>query len=396
METLQLLSDEELYLKLCKIRSEMAGCMLDGILISTNANIYYLTGRVFSGFIYISSADTEPIYFVKRPVGLSGDNVIYIHKPENIIGELSQVSGMPMPRSIGIELDLVPYSMVKRLEKALGDLEYGNASMIMRIARSTKTPAEIDRIRVSGIKHRQIYDSIPALYKEGMSDIDLQIEIERISRMKGCLGQFRISGDDMELHMGNILTGDNADVPSPYDFAMGGAGADPSLPVGADGTVINPGMAIMVDMNGNFTGYMTDMTRTFALGEISEKARYAHRLSINICHELAKIGKPGTEAKTLYEHAYAMVRTAGMEEYFMGHNQHAAFIGHGLGIEINELPVISPRSRDILTEGNIIALEPKFVIPGTGAVGIENTYLVSSDGMECLTDAAEEIIYFDR
>ena len=80
----------------------------------------------------------------------------------------------------------------------------------------------------------------------------------------------------------------------------------------------------------------------------------------------------------------------------MGHRQHAGFIGHGVGIEINELPVIAPRSRDIIREHNVIALEPKFVIPDTGAVGIENTYIVHSDHVECITPAPEEIIYFDR
>ncbi|MDE7443677.1 MAG: M24 family metallopeptidase, partial [Muribaculaceae bacterium] len=74
------------------------------------------------------------------------------------------------------------------------------------------------------------------------------------------------------------------------------------------------------------------------------------------------------------------------------HRQHAGFIGHGVGIEINELPVIAPRSRDILQADNVIALEPKFVIPHVGAVGIENTYVVTADGLKCLTNAPEEII----
>lgn len=76
----------------------------------------------------------------------------------------------------------------------------------------------------------------------------------------------------------------------------------------------------------------------------------------------------------------------------MGHKQKAGFIGHGVGIEINELPVIAPRSHDILQENNVIALEPKFVIPHVGAVGIENTYRVTASGLESLTLAPEEII----
>ena len=107
---------------------------------------------------------------------------------------------------------------------------------------------------------------------------------------------------------------------------------------------------------------------------------------------MAEAARPGVAAADLYNMAADMVKAAQMEPYFMGHRQHAGFIGHGVGIEINEAPVIAPRSRDILAEGNAIALEPKFVIPGIGAVGIENTYLVTDDAaMECITLADEGI-----
>ena len=87
-----------------------------------------------------------------------------------------------------------------------------------------------------------------------------------------------------------------------------------------------------------------------------------------------------------------MAAEAGFSDFFMGHRQHAGFVGHGVGIEINEAPVIAPRSKDILSEGNVIAIEPKFVIPGTGAVGIENTYVVENGGMRCLTLTPQEIL----
>ena len=103
----------------------------------------------------------------------------------------------------------------------------------------------------------------------------------------------------------------------------------------------------------------------------------------------------GASARALYEMAENMARERGFEKYFMGHAQHAGFVGHGVGIEINELPVLAPRSRDILEAGNVVALEPKFVIPGVGAVGIENTYIIGEDGAECVTAAPEEIISLD-
>ena len=108
----------------------------------------------------------------------------------------------------------------------------------MRAARAVKTDAELQMLRRSGVLHEDVYRRIPGLYREGMTDIELEIEIERALRLEGNLGQFRISGDTMETYMGSLITGDNADEPSPYDFAMGGAGLNPSLPTGACGELI--------------------------------------------------------------------------------------------------------------------------------------------------------------
>lgn len=379
-----LLQPEEQALRLEKVRGIMNEKKIDALLISDNANKYYLTGRVFSGYIYLPLKG-EPIYFVKRPVTMKGDGVVSIRKPEQIAESI----GMVPPATIGLELATASYSKVERLRRIFPQSELADASSVMSAARAVKTAEELEKIRISGIKQDHVYRKIPTLYREGMTDVELQVEIERESRLEGCLGQFRINGDDMELYMGNILVGDNADVPTPYDFAMGGEGMDPSLPVGCNGTVIKPGNSVMVDVNGNYTGYMTDMTRTYYVEEIGDLARKAHECSIAICHRLAELGRPGTEAKALYEEAEKMAREAGLHEYFMGHRQKAGFVGHGVGIEINELPVIAPRSRDFLQENNVIALEPKFVIPKTGAVGIENTYVVTPDGLKPLTNTPE-------
>jgi len=397
MQKLLLISPEEFELRLGKVRRAMAAASIEAAVVQSNANIFYLTGRVFCGYIYIcADPAVDPIFFVKRPVTLHGNRVIEIHKPENIAPALAD-AGIHIPHAIGLEMSLMPCTVIQRMQNAFSATSIVDINPALAAARSVKTTHELSLLRVSGAKHDAVYRKIPRLFRPGMTDIELQIEIERISRLEGCLGQFRISGQDMEIYMGNLLAGDNADTPSPYDFAMGGAGLDPSLPVGADGTVIRPGMSVMVDMNGNFTGYMTDMTRTFAPAPISERAADAHRLSVEICHELALMGRPGTAAADLYRKAEEMAERAGFAEYFMGHRQHAGFVGHGVGIEINELPVIAPRSKAILEAGNVIALEPKFVIPGTGAVGIENTYVVDESGsMESLTRFPQEIILFEE
>ncbi len=383
-----LLSHDEQQLRLSRVRGLMKQAGLDAVLIADFANLYYLTGRVYSGYAYIGGRDGEQMYFVKRMENLQGDGVVGIRKPEQMAASIkSDASAV-----IGIELDLMNYNMVGRLRGVFPEAQIKDCTSVMRAARAVKTDAELQMLRRSGVLHESVYRRIPRLYREGMTDIELEIEIERALRLEGNLGQFRISGDTMETYMGSLITGDNADEPSPYDFAMGGAGLSPSLPTGACGELIRPGSAVMVDLCGNFTGYMTDMTRTFSLGSLDKLAMDAHQCSIDIIERLATLGKPGTPASELYNAAMEMAKERGLHTYFMGHRQHAGFIGHGVGIEINELPVIAPRSRDILQRNNVIALEPKFVIPHVGAVGIESTFVVQDSGLECITNAPTEII----
>lgn len=392
-----LLGNDEQKLRLGRVLRGMLDAGLKSALISSNSNIYYLTGRIFRGYLFISTALEAPVYFVNRPSTLhpaAGDILHFIRKPEEIAALLA-ADGIATDKP-ALELGAASYADAMRLAHALGmDAPKADISHILRTARSVKTPTELHLLEISGEKQTLVYERIPHLYQEGMSDVEFQIEIERASRLHGCLGIFRIGGQDMELFMGNILTGDNADTPSPYDFAMGGAGTDPSLPVGANGTIIKPGYPVMVDVNGNYTGYMTDMTRCYYTGSILPEAEKAIALSAAICDTLAAMMLPGAKACDLYFRAEEIAREAGMADYFMGHRYHAGFVGHGLGIEINEAPVIAPRSKDILEPGNVIALEPKFVIPGVGAAGIENTYIVESTGGRCITNAPRQAVQLD-
>lgn len=385
-----LLPREEASLRIDRLHKAMAGAGIDGLLVADNADIFYLTGRVYAGFAYIP-AGMAPLWFVRRPVELEGDGVVYIRKPEDIASHIV-AAGLAMPRRLGLELDILSFNQAERLRSVFPGVECVDATPMMRAMRAVKTDFEVEQMRLSGLKHEQVYRKIPKLYRVGMTDVELQVEIERISRLEGCLGVFRISGQSMEIYMGNVLAGRNADVPAPYDFAMGGRGLDPSIPGGAAGEEIKEHNAVMVDLNGNFTGYMTDMTRVFAVGSLPQEAVDAHQCSIDICRAFEREARPGVEARTLYEMCADMARERGLERYFMGHRQHAGFVGHGVGIEVNEWPVIAPRSRQILERNNTIALEPKFVIPEVGAVGIENTYVIEDTGARSLTNAPEEIV----
>lgn len=389
--TLQLLADTDFEQRLGRLRRHAAKDGMDSLLIGDNANKFYLTGRVFGGYVYMAP-NGEVTYFVTRPQQLDGPGVVRIRKPEDMPAAMD-AHGIQRPQQLGLQLSQTPYAVIQRLAAALCVTQFGNADPALLATRAVKTATEQHLMEECGLAHERVYRRIPGLYREGMTDIELQVEIERITRLEGGMGQLRVTGADMEINMGSVLAGDNADAPSPYDFALGGAGAGPALPVGADGTVLRPGMAVMVDTNGDFNGYMTDMTRTFSVGRLAPEAYAAHQLSRDICARLAQMAVPGTPCSDLYNEAARMVAAAGLQHVFMGHALQAAFVGHGVGITINEWPVLSPRSKHVIEAGNVLAIEPKFVLSGIGAVGIENTYIVQERGdARCITNAPEEII----
>lgn len=380
----------ELMLRVERLQLLMREAHLNAILVSGATNIFYLAGRVFRGYVYVP-AEGNPLYFVMRPqVYAQTEDLVYIRKPEQIPDELG-IREIEIPATLGLELDNLTYTETMRLKKVFGSFHMENASVVLGNARMVKTPYEIRLMKADGAHQAAVYHRVTKCYSPDMTDVEFQIEIERVLRREGCLGFVRTNGRMMEINLGSVIAGDNADCPGPYDFTMGGAGTDPSLPVGAVGEILRPGMSVMVDMNGSFNGYQTDMTRVWRIGDLPDIAYKAHDCSRKILRELEKLALPGVKCSEMYDRAVAIVREDNLADYFMGHRQKAGFIGHGVGIELNERPVIMARDHTELKENMTLAIEPKFVIPGVGAVGDENTYRVTASGLENLTVFPEEI-----
>jgi Xaa-Pro aminopeptidase len=322
---------------------------------------------------------------------LKGERVRDMRKMEQIPELLAEV-GIPMPSRVLIENDELSYSDWSRLAAVFPGAVTGNGSALLRQCRMVKSPYEVRIMKKTGQRHADVISRFPSVYEPGMTDHAWAVEMYHVMLKAGNLGQFRIAGSTMEAFMGTILAGDNGGACSPYDFALGGAGLNPSLPVGQSNIKMEEGMAVLVDIAGNFYGYITDCSRVFGIGKLAQKAYDAHQVSIDIRAAIMAAGKPGVPAEDLYNLALQMADKAGLSDYFMGAQQKAKFVGHGTGIVINELPILGARSKDIMAEGMTIALEPKFVIPGTGAVGVEDTLLVTANGMENLTPAPSNII----
>lgn len=380
----------DLAIRLDKVQKAIQNGGYEACILATSVNIFYLTGRVYNGYCYIPS-EGKPIHFVKRPDDVNFDNTIFIRKPEQITEEFQKMN-IPNPKKVLLETDILPYSETVRLMNTMSINEAGNASLMMRQVRIVKTAFELSQIRSCARQHEAVYKLIPSVFRRGMTDIELQIEIERLMRLHGSIGIFRSYGMNMDIYMGSLLAGENAEAPSPFDYALGGAGTSPILPLGAGGEKIKEGDTIMVDMAGNYKPWMTDMTRIFSVGKTSELAYKAHEVSREIHANIEAIVKPGISCADIYNIAMESVKKNGLDSYFMGTKQQAKFIGHGVGLEINEPPVLTPRSKEILEPNIVFALEPKFVIPQVGAVGNENTLLVTEHGVEKITVFDENII----
>ena len=380
----------ELKLRRDKIRVLMAQQEIDAALITCNVNLIYTYGRVVSGYLYLP-LNAPARLFIKRPNNIEGEHIHSIRKPEQL-PDLLKECGLPLPAKLMLEGDELSYTEYTRLAACFLETTVVNGTPLIRKARSVKTNIEIEMFRRSGIAHTKAYDQIPSVYRPGMTDRQLSIEIERLMRLEGCLGIFRTFGQSMEIFMGSLLAGDNATAPAPYDFALGGEGLDPSIPIGANGALLQPGQSFMVDMGGNFYGYMGDMSRVFSIGKLPEKAYAAHQTCLDVQAAVIEKAKPGAVCEDLYNTAIDIVTKAGFADYFMGVGQKAKFIGHGIGLEINEAPVLAPRMKQELEPGMVFALEPKIVLPGVGPLGIENSWVVTADGVEKLTLCKEEII----
>lgn len=382
--------ENELELKWRRIQQAMRQEEADGCLLTMNMNLYYVSGQVFNGYFYLP-AEGRPYWFVKRLTIPETNQVHVIRKPEQIPDFFRDLN-LAMPRKLLLEADELSYNEYIRLQHVFRAEATGNASALIRHIRMIKTPWEIEQMRISARKHEAVYREIPACYRPGMRDIELQIEIEKRMRVHGSLGYFRAFGSNMDIFMGSLLAGENAGEPSPFDFALGGTGMHASGPLGAKGTLLREGTTVMADMSGNYTAYQTDMTRVFSIGKLPDRAYRVHRVALEIQARMERTAKPGVPCAELYRDALAMAGQEGLEDCFMGTRFQAKFVGHGVGLEINELPVLTTRSKDILQPGMTFAFEPKFVLAGIGAVGIENTFLVTDSGVEKMTLLDENII----
>jgi len=253
-----------------------------------------------------------------------------------------------------------------------------------------KSPWEIENISRAARMLDRMFLEVPRILKPGIMEIDLAGHLEAFLRREGHQGYIRCRGFNQEMFYGHILSGPEGGKPSYIDSPSGGRGVGPAFSQGAGIKPIRPHEAISIDFVGCYNGYLADQTRMFSLGEPPAAVKEAHQAVREILQSLKTKTQPGIPCDQVYFWALEEADRLGYLTRFMGSGPSLVrYIGHGLGLELDELPVIGQKFDWPLEIGMVFALEPKMVLPDYGLVGIENTYQMIETGIIPLTTASE-------
>ncbi len=388
---------KELKNRIEKLQKEMAVHSLGAILMLQNADLFYFTGAIQQGALYVP-AEGEALYLVRKDFARarmeSGlKEVIPFSSPRDIPGVLADF-GYALPDTIGMELDVVPVSVMNRFRKGLGGCNISDATPMIRKVRAVKSDYELGILKDAALIVDKVCKRVPEILREGMTDLELTAELEFVARKEGHQGLVRMRGFNNELFYGHAFSGADSAVPTYSDTPLGGVGLNPSFPQGASYKSVRKNEPVTVDFSGVFDGYIVDQTRMFSIGELPEKLSKAYVDMVLILNHAKKIAKPGATWGGVYDECLQMACDMGYQDHFMGSKgAQVSFIGHGVGVELDEYPFIARGFNDHELEENMVfAFEPKVVYPGLGAVGVEDTFWVGPEGLKHLTFANHELI----
>ena len=288
---------------------------------------------------------------------------------------------------------MLPVQQYNYYAKLLPGREFVDISAVNREIRSVKSAWELDKMRASGALLCSVFRQVPQFLRPGMRELDLAAEFEYRLRKAGSEGYVRMRAFNQELFQG-LAVSSTAGEPGFFDGAVTGRGLSAASPHGASVAPIGADTPVVVDYTGIFDGYIVDVTRIFVLGRLAPELERAFAAAIAIQNRIVEDLKPGMVCEELFLAAARQAEEAGLGKNFMGApGENARFVGHGVGLELDEFPVLAQGFKVPLVEGQTIAIEPKFVFPGLGVIGIENTFAVGTRGGEKLTTLADDIVF---
>lgn len=369
---------------------------LDGALILDPVNMYYCTGTIQQGVVFVPAAG-EPVFLVRRSLERA--------QRESPLGRVLPLKGFSrLPATLadlglassrlGIVEASLPLALFRTLATAFCEASFTDISGLVARARAVKSEYELALIRKAGELHHEVYAAIPAMIREGISEWELGAMIHREMMARGYTGITRIAAFGGELFLGIISFGESGNYPSATVGPDGLLGLCPAFPLVGSHKRLTRGEVIFVDTGFGVEGYFTDKTRVFSLGAPPAAALAAHQVCLEIQEAIRCRLTPGAIPAEIYEEILRdHVQPRGFFEHFMGFGSNQVpFLGHGIGLAIDEFPVLAGKIDAPLEAGMVLAVEPKKGLAGIGLVGVENTFLVTARGGECLTPGMDEII----
>ena len=369
---------------------------LDGALILQNTDLFYFSGTIQQSHLYIP-VEGQPLLMTRKSLARARqesvlDNVVPLSSPRQLPA-LWQEHGYARPRRLGMELDVLPTNLFFAYQDILGDTEIVDISHQIRLVRAVKSPYEVDILRRAARLADVVIRSMTDFLREGVSEVELAGQLEAVARRLGHQGIVRMRLWNNELFYGHLMAGDDAAVPSYLSSPTGGTGLSPAVAQGSSLRPIQRYEPVLMDYVFALDGYLVDQTRIFAIGGLPDELVAGHKAMLEVQEALRGAAKPSATGGELYDLAMGLAADLGYGQHFMGHgDERIPFVGHGVGLELDEYPFLARGQNMPLEKGMVIALEPKLIYPGLGVVGIEDTHLVTDDGLEPLTVSEEDIV----
>lgn len=364
---------------------------IDVFVLIHSVALYYFTGTIQNGYLLIP-AEGESVYFVRKSVSRARQEYAGRVEPFESMADLAGVIPKDRP-VVALEFDVTPMSYFNRLQKAMPDAVWKDGTSIIRGLRMVKSAAEIAIIREAARVLDQALERAMGYAEPGMTEYELLARMELDMKKMGHLGVMRCRGYNQLVSSGVVLSGAAAAVPAFFDGPAGGSGLSPAYPQGAGNNRLERNSPILLDVGCCFEGYMIDQTRTLVFGQLPDELQHAYEITERIARYAEEQIRPGVVCEELYFGSLKIAEDAGLLDHYMGYKEdRAKFLGHGIGLELDELPVLAERFKTPLEPGMVIAVEPKFTFPGQGVVGTEDSYLVTENGWERLTVTKQGLI----
>ncbi len=369
---------------------------VDGALILQNTDLYYFSGTIQQAHLYLP-AQGRPLLMVRKSLQRAREEsplptIIPLDSPKQLMA-LIRENGLKPPVVMGMELDVLPTNNYLYYRKLFPEVGIRDISVPIRTIRAVKSAYELDLIRQAAAFSDQVAQSMPNLLEAGLTEIELAGMVEAQARRLGHQGIVRMRLWGAEMFYGHLMAGPAAAVPSFLASPTGGAAVSAAVAQGPSFRKIRRNEPILLDYVFAWKGYISDHTRVFSIGRVPQALVDAHAHMLDLQERIKAMATPGTVAGDLYSAAVEMAAQKGVGDHFMGAGaDRIRFIGHGVGLELDEFPFLADGQKTVLKAGMVIALEPKLIFPGKGVVGIENTHLVTPKGLEQLTHAEQRII----